>query len=52
MLALAAESKPVPTIVPALIKLVAKERADADWTSTQDESWMLLAARALQAGND
>ncbi|MFB9978626.1 MG2 domain-containing protein [Mesorhizobium kowhaii] len=52
MLALAAESKPVPTIVPELIKLVTKERAEADWTSTQDESWMLLAARALKEGND
>lgn len=52
ILALAAESKPVPTIVPELIKLVARERADARWTSTQDESWMLLAARALKSGND
>ncbi|MER8480361.1 alpha-2-macroglobulin family protein [Mesorhizobium sp. M1163] len=52
ILALAAESKPVPTIVPALIQLVTRERADARWTSTQDESWMLLAARALKAGND
>jgi uncharacterized protein YfaS (alpha-2-macroglobulin family) len=52
MLALAGESKPVPTIVPELIKLVTRERAEADWTSTQDESWMLLAARALKAGND
>ncbi|TIT27043.1 MAG: hypothetical protein E5W86_10555, partial [Mesorhizobium sp.] len=52
ILALAAESKPVPTIVPALIKLVARARADARWTSTQDESWMLLAARALKEGND
>lgn len=52
ILALAAESKPVPTIVPELIKLVARERSDARWTSTQDESWMLLAARALKSGND
>jgi len=52
MLALAAESKPVPSIVPALTKLVARERANARWTSTQDESWMLLAARALKEGND
>ncbi len=52
VLALAAESKPVPTIVPEMIKLVAKDRYDARWTSTQDESWMLLAARALKSGND
>src|SRR5207253_11371695 len=52
MLARAAESKPVPGIVPQQIRLVARERADARWTSTQDESRMLLAARALKAGND
>ncbi|TIQ01785.1 MAG: hypothetical protein E5X57_33970, partial [Mesorhizobium sp.] len=34
MLALAAESKPVPTIVPALIKRVTQERAAVRWTST------------------
>ena len=45
-------SKPVPTIVPELIKLVARERAEVRWTSTQDDSWMLLAARALKEGND
>jgi len=52
MLSLAAESKPVSSIVPELVKLVTKERAAADWTSTQDEAWMLLAARALKEGND
>ncbi|TIV30144.1 MAG: hypothetical protein E5V99_18180, partial [Mesorhizobium sp.] len=52
ILALAAESKPVPSIMPQLIKLVGVARADARWTSTQDESWMLLAARALKEGND
>ncbi|MGB3538244.1 MAG: alpha-2-macroglobulin family protein [Mesorhizobium sp.] len=52
MLSLAAETKPVPAIVPDLVKLVTKERARARWTSTQDEAWMLLAARALKAGND
>jgi len=51
MLALAAESKPIPSVVPALIKLVTTERDATRWTSTQDEAWMLLAARALQAGN-
>ncbi|MBX3580492.1 MAG: alpha-2-macroglobulin family protein [Rhizobiaceae bacterium] len=51
MLALAAESKPMPSVVPELIKLVTAERAATRWTSTQDEAWMLLAARALQAGN-
>ncbi|TGV96529.1 hypothetical protein EN788_56675, partial [Mesorhizobium sp. M2D.F.Ca.ET.145.01.1.1] len=52
MLSLAAESKPVSTIVPELIKLVTRKRAEARWTSTQDDSWMLLAARALKEGND
>lgn len=52
ILALAAESKPVPKIMPELIKLVARQRAEARWTTTQDESWMLLAARALRSGND
>jgi uncharacterized protein YfaS (alpha-2-macroglobulin family) len=52
MLSLAAETKPVPAIVPQLVKLVTKERAQKQWTSTQDEAWMLLAARALKSGND
>ena len=52
MLALAAESRPVPSVVPDLIKLVENERAVKRWTSTQDEAWMLLAARALKDGND
>ncbi|CAN7172511.1 alpha-2-macroglobulin family protein [Aminobacter sp. LjRoot7] len=52
MLALAAESKPLPSVVPALVKMVAADRAAARWTSTQDDAWMLLAARALKAGNE
>ncbi|MHA6645901.1 alpha-2-macroglobulin family protein [Mesorhizobium sp. A623] len=52
MLSLAAETRPVPAIVPQLVKLVTKERAQKRWTSTQDEAWMLLAARALKSGND
>ncbi len=51
MLALAAESRPMPSVVPELIKIVSAERAATRWTSTQDDAWMLLAARALQAGN-
>uniref|UniRef100_UPI0035A8373C alpha-2-macroglobulin family protein n=1 Tax=Mesorhizobium sp. LHD-90 TaxID=3071414 RepID=UPI0035A8373C len=49
MLALAAESKPMPSVVPELIKLVGAERRAARWTSTQDDAWMLLAARALRS---
>ncbi|MGE0503488.1 MAG: alpha-2-macroglobulin family protein [Rhizobiaceae bacterium] len=52
MLSLAAESTPRPSIVPALIQHVVSERAKHKWTSTQDEAWMLLAARALAKGNE
>ncbi|WP_315923976.1 alpha-2-macroglobulin family protein [Mesorhizobium sp. SP-1A] len=52
MLALAAESKPAPKIVPELVKMVSRERANTRWTSTQDNAWMLLAARALKNGNE
>jgi len=52
MLALAAESKPVPSIVPELVRMVTRDRALKTWTSTQDEAWMLLAARALKEGNN
>ena len=37
--------------MPELIQIVSAERAATRWTSTQDDAWMLLAARALQAGN-
>jgi uncharacterized protein YfaS (alpha-2-macroglobulin family) len=52
MLALAAETKPEPSIVPAMIRYVAAARARARWMSTQDEAWMLLAARAIKEGNE
>ncbi len=52
VLALAAESRPVPPIVPALADVVAKEWTQKKYTSTQEQTWMLLAARALQNGDD
>jgi uncharacterized protein YfaS (alpha-2-macroglobulin family) len=52
MLALAAESRPMPAVVPELIKLVSAERRVASYTSTQDEAWMLLAARAMKANSE
>lgn len=52
VLALAAESRPVPPIVPALADVVAKEWSAKKYTSTQEQTWMLLAARALQNGDD
>jgi len=52
VLALAAESRPVPPIVPALADIVAREWGAKKYTSTQEQTWMLLAARALQNGDD
>lgn len=48
VLALAAESRPVPPIIPELSRVVAREWQQARYTSTQEQSWMLLAARAIQ----
>lgn len=52
VLALAAESKPVPPIVPELAAIVAKDWQSRRYTSTQEQAWMLLAARALQNGDE
>jgi uncharacterized protein YfaS (alpha-2-macroglobulin family) len=52
MLALAAESRPEPALVPSMIQLVAQERGAKTYTSTQEEAWMLLAARAIKQGGD
>ncbi|WP_245304294.1 alpha-2-macroglobulin family protein, partial [Hoeflea olei] len=51
MLALAAESAPTPGIVPELIRFVSDARAERKSTSTQENAWMVLAARAIAAGN-
>jgi uncharacterized protein YfaS (alpha-2-macroglobulin family) len=47
-LALAAESKPAPRQVPDLLKLVSSGRLEQRATSTQENAWTLLAARALK----
>ncbi|MBA5801026.1 alpha-2-macroglobulin family protein [Rhizobium changzhiense] len=52
ILALAAESRPVPPVIPDLAKAVAKEWGRSKYKSTQEETWMLLAARAIQGGDD
>ncbi len=52
VLALAAESRPVPAIVPDLSKVVAKEWQTKRYTSTQEQVWTLLSARALQNGDE
>jgi len=49
ILALAAESKPLPSVVPELIKMTTAAKKAARWTSTQDDAWTLLAARALNS---
>ena len=52
MLALAAESRPAPALVPDLVQLVSTERRQSTYTSTQEQAWMLLAARAVITGSD
>jgi uncharacterized protein YfaS (alpha-2-macroglobulin family) len=52
ILALAAESRPVPPVIPELAKAVAREWDRSKWKSTQEQAWMLLAARAIQSGDD
>ncbi|TKT80237.1 alpha-2-macroglobulin family protein [Aquamicrobium sp. LC103] len=50
MLALAAETQPAPTAIPAMMRFVTEARDATRYTSTQEEAWMLLAARALGTG--
>ena len=47
MLALAAETTPSPSAVPAMVRFVTQERGKKRYTSTQEEVWMVMAARAL-----
>ena len=48
MLALASESQPASPLVGQMSDLVAKELNLRTYTSTQENAWMLLAARAIQ----
>jgi uncharacterized protein YfaS (alpha-2-macroglobulin family) len=52
ILALAAETSPAPAAVPAMIRYVTEERNKRRYTSTQEEAWMLLAARALRSAGE
>ncbi|TRL37075.1 alpha-2-macroglobulin family protein [Rhizobium straminoryzae] len=52
VLALAAESRPMSAIVPQLSALVAGQWRAKAYTSTQEQAWMLLAARSLQQGDE
>jgi len=49
ILALAAETQPSPSVMPELIRYVAQRRAATRYMSTQDQAWMLLAARAIRS---
>ncbi len=51
VLALAAESGPQPDIIPQLTKIVAGEWENKTYTSTQEQTWMLMAARSLQGAD-
>ncbi len=51
MLALASETRPVPQQVPAMMDFMVRELATRKYTSTQEQAWMLLAARAAQEMN-
>lgn len=46
-LALAAETKPTPGMIPDLTRLVTQTRASRHYTSTQENAWLLLAAHGL-----
>jgi len=48
ILAIAAESRPQSSIVASMSTLVGKEWEKSIWTSTQEQAWMTLAARALK----
>ncbi len=48
MLALAAETTPSPSAMPAMVRLVEENWQAARNTSTQEQVWMVLAARALE----
>jgi uncharacterized protein YfaS (alpha-2-macroglobulin family) len=51
-LALAAESLPAPRLVPDLVRTVSAARLSKATTSTQEQAWLLLAARALIEGGE
>ncbi|MBO6538434.1 MAG: alpha-2-macroglobulin family protein [Rhizobiaceae bacterium] len=52
ILALAAETRPVPGMVPEMISFAAEASRVDRYLSTQEQAWMLLAARALMEGSE
>ncbi len=51
MLALAAETPSVTNLVPRLMKFVDSEFGYKSYTSTQEDAWLVLAARAVEEAN-
>lgn len=47
MLALASETQPLPQSIPAMVELVSDRAARDRYATTQENVWMLLAARAV-----
>lgn len=53
VLALAAETQPEPPIVPQMISAVSQARQAARTLSTQEQAWLVMAARAIkESGNE
>ncbi len=52
ILALAAETRPVPGMVPEMISYAVQASSKDRYLSTQEQAWMLLAARALAEGSE
>jgi alpha-2-macroglobulin len=52
LLALTLESNPQSALVPKLTSALVRFQNAARWTSTQEDSWMLLAARGLLTAAD
>ena len=51
MLALASETQPLPQSIPAMVDLVSAKAARDQYSTTQENVWMLLAARGLKQTN-
>ena len=52
ILALAAEVRPAPAVIPALARFVSDEREAREQLSTQEQVWLVLAARAVAASGE
>lgn len=48
MLALAAETRPQPPVVPRMVSTLAKARQTERRLSTQEQAWLVMAARAIK----